>query len=133
MATITVNGKTYDRVDDMPPEIRQAYDQAMGLLADKNQNGIPDIAEGLLPGAKPTVTTRFKITTKKKIVYKGQTYESPDDLPAEARQAYQRAMGTLGPHPDGLPDAPESGQAAALPSPASIVATPPMIPAVPGQ
>ena len=43
---ITVNGKTYSSVEEMPPEIRQQYEKAMSMLADKNHNGIPDVLEG---------------------------------------------------------------------------------------
>src|SRR5437870_5950311 len=43
---ITVNGQTYASVDEMPSEVRQQYEKAMSMLADKNRNGIPDVLEG---------------------------------------------------------------------------------------
>ena len=42
---IIFNGQAYNSVDDMPPDARQAYDQAMGMLADKNKDGMPDAQE----------------------------------------------------------------------------------------
>lgn len=44
---IVFNGQEFSSPDDMPPDIRKAYDQVMsGMLADANQNNIPDIIEG---------------------------------------------------------------------------------------
>ena len=42
---ISVNGETYHGVDEMPPGIRSAYEQAMAQL-DKNRDGIPDVLQG---------------------------------------------------------------------------------------
>ncbi|HMP41587.1 MAG TPA: SHOCT domain-containing protein [Roseiflexaceae bacterium] len=43
--SVVVNGQTYTSLDQMPPDVRQAYEQSMAVLADANQNGIPDILE----------------------------------------------------------------------------------------
>ena len=44
---IVFNGQEFSSPDDMPPDIRNAYDQVMsGTLADANRNNIPDILEG---------------------------------------------------------------------------------------
>lgn len=45
-STIVVNGRTYSSLDEMPPEARAAYQQMMGVFADKDGNGVPDILEG---------------------------------------------------------------------------------------
>ena len=43
---IVFNGKEYASQEEMPVDVRQAYDQAMGtVLADADRNGIPDIFE----------------------------------------------------------------------------------------
>lgn len=43
---IIFNGQEYSNVEEMPPEIRRSYQQAMnGVLADSNRNGIPDLFE----------------------------------------------------------------------------------------
>jgi hypothetical protein len=43
---IIVNGQEYEKVEDMPPEVRSLYERMLQKLPDKNQNGIPDILEG---------------------------------------------------------------------------------------
>ena len=42
---IVFNGQQYSSVDEMPAGVRQAYEQAMGVLADSNRDGIPDLFE----------------------------------------------------------------------------------------
>jgi hypothetical protein len=42
---ISINGKTYHSVDEMPPDVRAQFEQMQGMLVDKDNNGIPDIAE----------------------------------------------------------------------------------------
>lgn len=44
---IIVNGQTYDSVDQLPPDIRAKYEQALGAM-DANKNGIPDFVEGMM-------------------------------------------------------------------------------------
>jgi len=46
-AKVIVNGQIYDNLDQLPPEIRAKYEQAMGAM-DANKNGIPDFVEGML-------------------------------------------------------------------------------------
>jgi len=48
---IVINGKTYKNADEMPPDVRQQYEEAMSAL-DANRNGLPDFMEGRfnLPG-----------------------------------------------------------------------------------
>jgi hypothetical protein len=44
------DGREYNSIDELPPEARAKYDQAMGTL-DTNRNGIPDFMEGMTVGA----------------------------------------------------------------------------------
>lgn len=54
---ILVNGQTFDSLDQLPPEIRAKYEQAMSGM-DANRNGIPDFVEGMLNlPAQPTNAT----------------------------------------------------------------------------
>jgi hypothetical protein len=41
---IIVNGQTYESLEQLPPEFRAKYEQAMGAM-DANRNGIPDFIE----------------------------------------------------------------------------------------
>ena len=44
---IIVNGQVYDGLDQLPPEVRAKYEQAMSAM-DANRNGVPDFLEGML-------------------------------------------------------------------------------------
>ena len=44
---ILADGQEYNSLDDLPPEARAKYEQAMGGL-DANRNGVPDFMEGML-------------------------------------------------------------------------------------
>jgi hypothetical protein len=94
---IIFNGQTYNRVEDMPPEARQAYDQAMGMLADKNQDGKPDAAQWSA-GAAPNIfgSTEFVIN--------GQAVNGLQDLPPETRQQIEQAMRAMDADGNGVPD-----------------------------
>jgi len=46
-AQFVVNGQIYNSLDQLPPEYRAKYEQAMGNM-DANRNGIPDFVEGIL-------------------------------------------------------------------------------------
>lgn len=41
--SFTINGKSYNSLDELPPDQRKAYEQAMSVFADKNGDGMPDI------------------------------------------------------------------------------------------
>ena len=42
---IVIDGKTYNNIEEMPPDIRQKYEQAMRSLGDANNNNLPDAFE----------------------------------------------------------------------------------------
>ncbi len=44
--TVIYQGQVYTSVDEMPPDARRAYQQAMSVFADADGDGIPDIFEG---------------------------------------------------------------------------------------
>ena len=44
--SITINGRTYKSLDEMPPDDRRQYEELMSkFMMDRNNNGIPDFAE----------------------------------------------------------------------------------------
>jgi len=45
MGAITFAGQTYHSVDDMPPDVRRAYERVMAALAETIPSGVPDIWE----------------------------------------------------------------------------------------
>ena len=66
LRTITLNGRTYNSVEEMPPDVREQFEKAMSLLADKNNNGIPDALEGgkydTMVSHRSGVTTRVDLS-----------------------------------------------------------------------
>lgn len=62
--TFVVNGQTFNKLEDLPPEARARYEKAMGAI-DKNQNGVPDFIEGMVKltnqSAQPAISTSSPI------------------------------------------------------------------------
>lgn len=87
MATIIFNGKTYNSLEEMPPEARQAYEQVAGALVDKNGNGIPDFLEGDIIS---NISNIYKSASQ--FTVNGTTYNNINELPADARQRVQGAF-----------------------------------------
>jgi len=114
---IVIDGKTYKSVDEMPPDIRAKYEEAMrnldkdrngmpdlfegaNLFEDKNKDGLPDALEGLaqLKGSTP------QVISSSKILVNGQMYDGLDQLPPEIRAQYEQAMSALDKNRNGIPD-----------------------------
>src|SRR5687767_7086425 len=111
---IVIDGKTYHSVEEMPPAIRQKYEQAMqtpghansnqipdafetmNIFADKDKDGLPDILENI---ASSQATVRSM-----KIIVDGKEFNSLEALPPEARARYEEAMGKLDANRNGVPD-----------------------------
>ncbi|HEX9838761.1 MAG TPA: hypothetical protein VGA72_05415 [Anaerolineales bacterium] len=64
---IIVDGKEFNGLEDLPPDIRARYEQAMGQLA-ANQNRIPDFLEGMVNTPRQTthVETSFGTETPRR-------------------------------------------------------------------
>ena len=88
MAMIIFNGKTYNSVEEMPANERQAYEQIANMLVDKNGNGIPDFLEGDM--AK-NVMTAFTSSVN----FNGQTYNGINELPSDVRAKVHGAFEKL--------------------------------------
>jgi len=84
---ITVNGVDYDRVEDMPADVREIYEKAMGQ------------ARPQLPGLNLTLaehhTTQHGGAVKHTFFVNGKTYDSEQDMPADVREQYEKAMAML--------------------------------------
>lgn len=109
---IVIDGKAYNSADEMPEEVRRNYEEAMSnlgatttnaanptqalnnIFADANNNGIPDIVENHVMNAMGGMT----------FVVNGQTYNSLEDLPPEARAKYEQFMGSMDKNRSGTPD-----------------------------
>jgi hypothetical protein len=106
---IIFNGKTYTKVEDMPEEVRQAYQQALAQFADADKNGIPDILER---GAKGNVIA----IQQSSINFNGREFKSVGEMPAVVRGLFELAMGQADANKNGIPDALESALGIKTPS-----------------
>jgi len=92
---IIFNGKEYGSPDELPPEQRKSYDQAIA-----NRSAYP----------------QMHISGISKVTFNGQTYNSRDEMPEEVRRIYDNAMEALDKNHDGIPDALQKGGQAVLPT-----------------
>jgi hypothetical protein len=97
---INFNGKEYNNLDEMPPDARRAYEEAMGqfsnMFADADRDGLPDIFENVQ-------SKNVQVFSTSKIIFDGKEYNNADDMPLEARQKYEQAFEDK--NRDGIPDA----------------------------
>ncbi len=111
---IVIDGKTYQSIDDMPPDIRQKYERAMRALAGKKDNQIPDSLETLQAFADPDtsdaldmpgeIVTSSTVINNMKIIVDGKEFNRLEDLPLEVRARYEKAMAKLDANGNGIPD-----------------------------
>ena len=111
---IVIDGKTYKSVDEMPPDVRQKYEQAMRSLGDADKNQIPDAFETMnifadkdkdgVPDVLENTTTSNTVVSSMKIIVDGKEFNGIEDLPPEVRARYEEAMGKLDADRNGIPD-----------------------------
>jgi len=100
---ITVNGKHYKSPEEMPPDVRRQYEQAMRMIG-------PALAS-----AQGSATTRVDTTSRthgaqgdiviqKTITVNQRTYPNADEMPPELRQYVATGLQATG--TDGAPTAP---------------------------
>ena len=68
-----VNGKEYNSIEEMPPEIRNAFEKAMALRAGSGQQEDP-------------------ATVQTKIIFNGIEYKSINAMPQDIRQLYEKVL-----------------------------------------
>ncbi len=86
---INFNGKTYNSLDEMPANERQAYEHLQKIFVDANGNGIPDFMEG---DVASKIITAFSTNV---VDFNGQTYNNINDLPPETKQKVEAAFAKL--------------------------------------
>jgi hypothetical protein len=85
---IVFNGKEYDSVDAMPPDVRKEYEVALETL---KQGGGAEIFS-LLQRDMGVTGARIE-TTVREIVVNGKKYDSVDAMPPDVRRAYEQVRG----------------------------------------
>lgn len=93
---IVIDGKTYNSVNEMPPDVRAKYEKAMNMLRDQDRDGRPDVFN--------VASSTQVVSNTMKFVVDGREYISLEDLPPEARAKYEQAMGALDKNQNGIPD-----------------------------
>jgi hypothetical protein len=79
-----VNGKTYASLEEMPPDVRRGFEEAMRkFTTDADGNGIPDIFEN----ASSDDPDQKNVVITKSVVVDSRQIDQIDDLPAELRNA----------------------------------------------
>ena len=111
---IVIDGKTYNGIEDMPPDIRQKYEQAMRSFGDANNDRIPDAFETMniladkdkdgAPDILENITAGHQFVNHMKIIVDGKEFDGLEHLPPEARAKYEEAMGKLDTNRNGIPD-----------------------------
>jgi hypothetical protein len=92
MAIIIFNGKTYNSIEEMPANEKQAFDQLSTMFVDKNGNGIPDFLEGdMVQNVITAYTSSVNINGKTF----GNMNDLPDDMQARVQNAFEK-MAELG-------------------------------------
>ena len=96
--SFVVDGKTYNSVDDLPPDARARYEQSMGSL-DGNRNGMPDFLEGMLKvsnqTAQPAITTtNYTPETTRSVARQPMPVSSPTIEP-ESSNGWMLAVAAL--------------------------------------
>ncbi len=80
---IIYNGVEYASVEDMPPDVRFAYEQALIRFADDNRDGIPDVAQG---GGRAEI----RVESRSRYIVNDREYSSLDGMPPDVRSAIER-------------------------------------------
>ncbi len=88
MATIIFNGKSYNSLEEMSPNEKQAYEQMMEIFVDANGNGVPDFLEG-------DIVQNVLRQYSTKVATEGKTVHGLDDLPPEMQESVQVALKKL--------------------------------------
>ena len=68
-----INGKEYNSIEEMPPDIRNAFEKAMASQTGSGQQINP-------------------VTMHTKIVFNGTEYQSIDAMPQDVRQLYEKVL-----------------------------------------
>ena len=89
---IVFNGKEYDSVDAMPPDVRKEYEVALETL---RKSGGEEILS-VLQRDMGVSGTHIKATYRE-IVVNGKKYDSVEAMSPDVRRAYEQAMARLAP------------------------------------
>ena len=84
---IVFNGKEYDSVDAMPPDVRKEYDVALETLRKSGGEEILSVLQRDMGVTGAHIKAAFR-----EIVVNGKKYDSVDAMPPDVRRTYEQAM-----------------------------------------
>ena len=85
MTKIVFNGREFDGVESMPPDVRKEYENALSALgAEERDKVAASMGHGAHVKLNVTVHTKFRVN--------GKDYDSVEAMPADVRAAYERAL-----------------------------------------
>ncbi|HVH68868.1 MAG TPA: hypothetical protein VM716_13445 [Gemmatimonadales bacterium] len=85
---IVLNGKEYDGIESMPPDVRKDYETVLESL---KTTGSDEVLSMLRSGEHTSIKATFR-----DIVVNGTHYGSVDEMPPDVRKTYEEAVGRLG-------------------------------------
>ena len=83
-----LNGKEYDGIEAMPPDVRRDYEAVLESL--KNTGG-EEVLSLLERGDRTSIKATFR-----EIVVNGKKYGSIEEMPADVRRVYEQAVARMG-------------------------------------
>ncbi len=86
-ARIVLNGKEYDGIEAMPPDVRKDYEAVLESL--KNTGG-EEVLSLLERGERASIHATFR-----EIVVNGKKYGSVEEMPADVRRVYEQAVARM--------------------------------------
>ena len=86
------NGKQYDSVDAMPPDVRKEYEVALVTLRKSGGEEILSVLQRDMGVSGTHIKATFR-----EIVVNGKKYDSVDAMPPDVRRAYEQAMARVAP------------------------------------
>jgi len=89
---IVFNGKEYDSVDAMPPDVRKEYEVALEALRKSGGEEILSVLQRDMGVSGTHIKATFR-----EIVVNGKKYDSVEAMPPDVRRAHERAMAGLTP------------------------------------
>jgi hypothetical protein len=109
---IIFDGRSYNSVSEIPPDVRQMYERLKKLFTDANRDGVPDVVQqGGIESVKELfgffkdmaqTTKSGKTWTQEQLVLiqetdaginiNGRTFRSVDEMPLEIRKVYDKVV-----------------------------------------
>ncbi len=83
--SIVINGVNYQSFDEVPPDVRERFQEMLSKFADKDLNGIPDIFE-------VDELNTFVFSSDSRIIINDNEYTGFEQLPTFVRKAFEEVL-----------------------------------------